>query len=198
MDPPRRWKPYLWFTGVTTALYVAFQVVRRLEIDVVVVPRPWVRPLYILIGVVFWGAVIWGFVVLVRRQLHPRGPGHGPQDLGHPHDVGLELARNGERIPIRLVIGAEGLDVTLRSTKHGFGTFDPPLPERIALADVRALRVEAARLVLDVETAGGPQSLPLFPATYADRQRLIWEMAVRRPELFEGRGAGPASAHSSH
>jgi hypothetical protein len=70
----------------------------------------------------------------------------------------------------------------------------------IFLVDVASVRVRRAGI--DLVDASG--ALTLFPASYADRERLLWELAVRCPDAMErgldesapppARPAPPASA----
>jgi hypothetical protein len=99
--------------------------------------------------------------------------------LGEPYLVGFEHRGRGDRTHGELHVGPE--DLTLL-THLGRRT-------TVTLADVTAVRVRATGI--DVETAR--ETLILFPASYADRQRLLWELAVRCPDAME-RGLDEAAA----
>lgn len=104
-----------------------------------------------------------------RRILAGRQGDRWP--LGEPYNVTFEHRGRGNRTQGELHVGTDDLTLLARL---GDGT-------TVALADVTAVRVRAS--AIDVETAG--ETLMLFPASYADRQRLLWELAVRCPDALE-------------
>ncbi len=156
-------------------------------------PQPWADQVLvaltlalILVGVA-WAVV--SLVALARRRA--RGPGHGPEDLGHPYDLVLETTEL--RLPLRLTVGSDSMSFEVTGPFAKLGDLDPPLPARVPLADVRQIELKPSRVVLHAETPAGEQAVALVPRTYADRQRFVWEMAVRIPDLFDAAGRDPAT-----
>jgi hypothetical protein len=193
LSPSRRWRWTKWGIAAV-ALFWAVRIALNFGLRDVEAPplRDGSRRAKLVLLVVFLCVVVgWGIWRWTRRHTAARGPGHGPEDLGHPYEMELELAPNAGRVAVRLIVEESGLRLEVRDDRTPYVRLDPPVPAHVPFTDVRALDVGSSRLVLDVTTPAGAQSLPLVPGTYADRQRLLWELAVRRPELF---ARAPAAA----
>jgi hypothetical protein len=150
---------------------------------------------YLLIFIPLTALVVGaGIVALIaarrtrRRILEGRQGDRWP--LGEPYRLEYQPA-GGTRRGAELDIGTE--DLSLIPVKGGDLL-------RIDFADVTSVRVR--RSGIDVRSRGA--DLTLFPGSFADRERLLWELAVRCPDAMErgldesapppARPAPPASA----
>ena len=194
----RRWRYARWLTGVAIAWTVTTQLVElgviRLPHDGL--PRGVGEALGLGLVLLIWGLVFWALGRLLLRREDP-GRGTGPDRLGLPHDVDLELHPGGERARVRLTLTADEITLEVRDLRRHLGDLHPPLPAAVGLADVDAVRTEAATVVLVTSQGHAPRELRLVPASYAARERLLWELAVRRPEAFRAVGAAPPSPASA-
>jgi hypothetical protein len=100
--------------------------------------------------------------------------------LGERYPVELDARCNGSRVWHDLVIGEDILEFHPLS---GEGPFGDSLPDdlRIAARDVTAIRVRSTWI--EIESTGA--RLRLVPRSYADRERLLWELAVRCNDAME-------------
>jgi hypothetical protein len=99
--------------------------------------------------------------------------------LGEPYGLAFQHKGRGNRSHGELHVGPDDLTLLVQ-----FGD-----PVSVPLTDVATIRVRAS--AIDVET---PRAvLMLFPGSYADRQRLLWELAVRCPDAME-RGIDESAA----
>jgi hypothetical protein len=191
--PPRQWKWHPWALLTAGAGSIALRLAGESDPDRELlrrIPAKWQDAIGAAFLAAFW--IVAGLWLWRAVRTRGRGPGHGPEDLGHPYEFELELAHNGDRVKLRVALARRTMSFDLLDARARFGALDPPLPPSVRVEDVRALRPEPSRLVLDVETAEGPQTVTLIPGSYADRQRFLWEVAVLRPDLFDAPAPQPA------
>jgi hypothetical protein len=117
-----------------------------------------------------------------RRILDGRQGERWP--LGEPYRLQWQAAGSNRRHGGELHVGEE--DLSFLPVAGGS-------PLTIYVVDVTSVRVRRAGI--DVVDASGP--LTLFPASYADRERLLWELAVRCPDAME-RGMDEAASPPAH
>ena len=109
---------------------------------------------------------------VARRVREARAQGRWP--LGEPYEVELDIGCSGSRAWHRLQISEAALEFA------DMKVFGASL--RSPLRDISAIRVRASWIEI-AETQG--VRIRLVPRSYADRQRLLWELAVRVPDAFE-------------
>lgn len=115
---------------------------------------------------------------------------YAPDDAGIPYE--LEVSRRkGDGKPRRMLVVT---DVALEfdvSSSPGISALlgENDLPDDIPLGDVHEVRVVADRVTVLHRAADALKSLDLFPSK-DDRDRLLWELALRCPEAVE-RGLPP-------
>jgi hypothetical protein len=181
--PPRRWKWHPWGVLLSVVQWLALVVVLHVaERDGPALLPPGVYTALVAV-LATTGCVV--LVLAVVGAVRGRARGKGPLDLGRPYDVEFEIAHNGPRMWLRVTVGPEALTLEQQSQLVTLGGLDPPLPERVPLGDVLRIDLQRSRIVLHVRCDGGEQALALVPRSYAERQRFVWEMAVRRADLFD-------------
>ncbi len=122
-----------------------------------------------------------------REAREARATGHWP--LGKAYLVGAEFALGGSR---------RGAELTIGETEIVIETIEAELPVlpatewRIPTADVHAVRVRPAW----IEIATADRRVRVVPSSYQDRQRLLWELALRCNAAVE-RGIDEAAAEAS-
>jgi hypothetical protein len=169
---PTTWRD-AWRIIAFTALYVAI----RLNLDRYLPPAvaPWV------IGVVtalFIAAFVWWIVWIGRDHVRDRRAFRtlrrvhegGRWPLGEPYDVELDAWDNGGRVWHTMRIDERA--VTFRS--HA------PFSRPIEFVGVDIVRVHASW----IEIVSLDESVRVVPRSYADRERLLWELAVRWPDAI--------------
>ena len=120
------------------------------------------------------------------RDAAPRRGCHA-RKLGLPYSVGIHATSRSEGYATRATVGADALSIEL--VAHA--PFESWMPcARIGLADVVAIRERGAAIALKWTAQGRTAEVFLRPITYADRRRLLWELAVRCPDAME-RGLAP-------
>jgi len=132
--------------------------------------KPWV---YGMILGAFWVMAVWTLGRFVRDKLRLRralrefrasgGPGRFP--LGAPYAVELDMWDNGGRVPHVMSLDERGARFTSRGVLAGGFEFE----------GVDVVRVHAAW----IELVSGDESVRVVPRSYADRERLLWELAFR-------------------
>lgn len=93
----------------------------------------------------------------------------GRWPLGEGYQVGLDVGGSGLRVASRLEIDEVALE---------FGVMDR---FTIPVAGVDAIRVRPSW----IEIEGAGRLVRIAPGSYADRERLLWELAVRCPDAME-------------
>jgi hypothetical protein len=163
----QRWLRFTTIAGIGVAL--GSHASRRWGMEI---GGPTLVAFLIAIEVMAGVFVIASLIANRRMQRRIRAGRQGERwPLGEPYRVTFQHRGRGDRTHGELHVGPEDLTLLVE-----FG-------ERttVALADVTVVRVRATGI--DVETARA--TLILTPASYADRQRLLWELAVRCPDAME-------------
>jgi len=160
----RRRGPGLWFSAVLLIEFLLREVLGSRWI----VGRPAVQAVLIAVAAVVLVAGGYKTVVEYRRKkrerIEVRATGRWP--TGSPHVIALDAHSDGSRVEGTLVFESDGLRV------------DPApslVPDVIPFADVATVRVRSAWI--EVETR--LWKFRVVPASYEDRQRLLWEFALR-------------------
>ena len=140
--------------------------------------RPEAAVLPAVVTVIVLLAIVGSVVVSVRLG-GLRRP--AKRELGSPFLLRVAEVRPQSRIVgvATLIVAADAL--TFETDPSGAGG----LPERIATRAVRAVRVQPSAVEIEWDDASGRRSVALVPANFADRERLLWEMAVRAPAAVE-------------
>ena len=105
-----------------------------------------------------------------RRRIRD-GRKDGRWAIGEPYQVQFEFRGRKGRSAGELHVGKEDLSILV----------DFQEAVSIELAEVKSVRVR--RTAIDVHTPH--EVLALVPASYADRERLLWELAVRCPDAMD-------------
>ena len=117
------------------------------------------------------GAIVW--YVIAKWRNPDRNPLNGAtprRELGLPYRV--EISRNA-------LFGGANWEMRCSDDEMMLG------PASIRLADVRAVRVRPVAIHIDAEHEGRPVSFAVKPCACADRERMLWELAVRVPDAVE-------------
>jgi hypothetical protein len=133
---------------------------------------PGLTPVLAILGVVLLAAEFLRDRRSYRKLKQVRAGERWP--LGERYPVEVDARCNGSRVWHDLEIGE---DVLAFHPLNGEGPFGDTLPDdlRIASRDVTAIRVRSTWI--EIESTAG--RLRLVPRSYADRERLLWELAVR-------------------
>jgi hypothetical protein len=185
LDPKRRRRSWLdWLrVGAFFAFYVAM-----IKGPPRFIPAEWTNWIAGAVAVAFWSLVIWMIVRFVRdeirdrrafRTLHDVRDG-GRWPLGARYAVELDAWCNGGRVWHTMRIDERGV------------TFRPraPLSRRIDFVGIDVVHVHASW----IEIVSGNESVRVVPRSYADRERMLWELAVRWPDALN-RGIDAIAAH---
>jgi hypothetical protein len=166
----RDWSPW-------GAFFVAYYLLGG-GLDRVVAPE-WRRLIDAAIVALFGTLLSWtigrGVRDAIRRRSATRrlrsATDAGRRPLGEPYDVELDLWDNGGRIPH-----------TIRFDEHG-ATFRrrQPFSRGVEFVGIDVVRVRASW----IEIVSGDESVRVVPGSYADRERMLWELAVRWSEAID-------------
>jgi hypothetical protein len=139
-------------------------------------PDPALLPAVVTIVVLL---AIAGSVAATVRTGALRRP--AKRELGRPFLLRVLAPRPHARFvgTAALVVSEDAL--SFETDPRGAGG----LPERISTGAVRTVRVQPSVVEIEWEDASGRRSASLAPASFADRERLLWEMAVRAPAAVE-------------
>jgi len=133
---------------------------------------PGLTPVLAILGVVLLAAELLRDRRTYRTLKQVRAGERWP--LGERYPVEVDARCNGSRVWHDLVIEEDAL---VFHPLNGEGPFMDTLPDdlRIASRDVTAIRVRSTWI--EIEAPG--TRVRLVPRSYADRERLLWELAVR-------------------
>jgi len=131
---------------------------------------PWVGG---VASVLFVAAAAWWIGWFVRDQIRDRRAFRtlhevhvgGRWPLGDPYRVDVDPWDSGARIPHTMRMGERGVEFRPRRI----------LARSFEFAGVDVVRVHASW----IEIVSGDESVRVVPRSYADRERMIWELAFR-------------------
>ncbi len=142
-------------------------------------PPAWIPWVEVCAAVVFVPLFAWSVFKFVRGTARRRRASRAVRDarregrwpLGAPYDVQVDARDNGERIWHSLTLG------------EGDATFQPKdgLGRKFDFARIDVIHVRPTW----IEFVSGAESVRVVPKSYADRERLLWELAVRFNDAME-------------
>jgi len=169
LNPHRiiNWRDRLRWTAFV-ALFVASQ--SRLG---KYLPPAWAPWIVGAVAVWFFGVVFWTVATFVRDQIRDRRAYRTLRDiheggrwpLGEPYRVEVDPWDSGARIPHTMRMSERGVEFRPRRI----------LARSCDFAGVDVVRVHASW----IEIVRGDESVRVVPRSYADRERMLWELAFR-------------------
>jgi hypothetical protein len=174
----RRVQDWLFLGGGAALLFASFTQFPFADREL---PR-WTAYVRVAAFLAFFVLAIWGWRTRFRGDAKLKAVRKGERwQLGESYAVAVDERCDGKRAPTVLAIDEEALE---------FGTLDP---KRTPLDAVVAVRVRSSWI--EIETKGA--RFRLVPSSYADRERLLWELAYRRADAFEFAAEKPQGATTS-
>lgn len=196
-DRRRGWRIARWAAASAFLLALRLVPLRWLE------GHPLLGSAAAVLFAVLLGAMIFAAVAAIRRSRREareirdaRKVGRWP--LGMRYVVEADHALDGSRRPSELNVGETEIRIATIETDS---PLFPDVRRRMPLADVVAIRVRSSW----IEIAAADQRVRVVPRSYEDRQRLLFELAVRCNDAVErgidedaaaARAAPPATAHA--